>query len=101
MLQVSLYHRNVARQQQQMAAWMQKRRQENAARRAAGEEALPEEDQAQFKPLPEPSALDAYLVTSQVANYCDLLGGAAEKAMAKLFLVQGLQRATSGQGPAL
>lgn len=76
-----------------MAAWLQKRRQENIARRAAGEEALPEEDPTLFKPIPEPSALDQYLVTNQIALYSDSLGAAAEKAMAKLYLVQGLQKA--------
>eukprot|EP00878_Enallax_costatus_P017419 GHUV01018293.1.p1 GENE.GHUV01018293.1~~GHUV01018293.1.p1 ORF type:complete len:270 (+),score=109.91 GHUV01018293.1:634-1443(+) len=90
---VSMYHRNVARQQQQMAAWLQKRKQENIARRAAGEEALPEEDPALFKPIPEPAALDQYLVTNQIASYCDMLGAAAEKGMAKLYMVQGLQKA--------
>ncbi|KAF8058059.1 TIF3H1 [Scenedesmus sp. PABB004] len=92
---VSMYHRNSARQQQQIAAWLQKRRQENIARRAAGEEALPEEDPVLFKPIPEPSALDTYLATSQIAGYCDLLSGAAEKGMAKLYLVQGLQKAAA------
>eukprot|EP00879_Flechtneria_rotunda_P006685 GHRR01007025.1.p1 GENE.GHRR01007025.1~~GHRR01007025.1.p1 ORF type:complete len:333 (+),score=130.07 GHRR01007025.1:296-1294(+) len=90
---VSMYHRNIARQQQQMAAWLQKRKQENIARRAAGEEALPEEDPNLFKPIPEPSALDQYLVANQIAAYCDTLGAAAEKGMSKLYLVQGLQKA--------
>eukprot|EP00879_Flechtneria_rotunda_P028360 GHRR01030463.1.p2 GENE.GHRR01030463.1~~GHRR01030463.1.p2 ORF type:complete len:110 (-),score=52.73 GHRR01030463.1:1078-1407(-) len=92
-VQVSMYHRNIARQQQQMAAWLQKRKQENIARRAAGEEALPEEDPNLFKPIPEPSALDQYLVANQIAAYCDTLGAAAEKGMSKLYLVQGLQKA--------
>lgn len=35
-------------------------------RRANGEELLPEEDPTLFKPTPEPSLLDNYLVTSQV-----------------------------------
>jgi hypothetical protein len=39
LLQVAMYHKNLARQQQQQAAWLIKRRQENAARRAAGEAA--------------------------------------------------------------
>lgn len=93
--QVSMYHRNVARQQQQMATWLQKRKQENMARRAAGEEPLPEEDPQQFKPIPEPPALDQYLVTNQIASYCDLLGATAEKCMSKMYLVQGLQRAAA------
>jgi hypothetical protein len=92
-LQVSMYHRNVARQQQQMAAWLQKRKQENMARRAAGEEPLPEEDPAMFKPIPEPPALDQYLITNQIASYCDLLGATAEKGVSKMYLVQGLQNA--------
>jgi len=90
-----MYHRNVARQQQQMATWLQKRKQENMARRAAGEEPLPEEDPQQFKPIPEPPALDQYLVTNQIASYCDLLGATAEKGMSKMYLVQGLQRAAA------
>ncbi len=63
--QVSFYHRNLARQQQQVAQWLQKRRQENAQRRLAGEEALPEEDPVLFKPPPEPSPLDGFLIVSQ------------------------------------
>lgn len=66
--QVSFYHRNVARQQQQQQQWLQKRRQENAARRLAGEEPLPEEDPALFKPIPEPSPLDVYLINNQVCQ---------------------------------
>lgn len=34
--QVTMYHKNVARQAQQQASWLAKRRQENQARRAAG-----------------------------------------------------------------
>ena len=68
MLQVSFYHRNVARQQQQQQQWLQKRRQENATRRLAGEEPLPEEDPALFKPIPEPSPLDVYLINNQVCK---------------------------------
>jgi len=64
--QVSFYHRNVARQQQQIQQWLQKRRQENATRRLAGEEALPEEDPVLFKPIPEPSPLDGFLINNQV-----------------------------------
>lgn len=94
-VQVSMYHRNMARQQQQMAAWLQKRKQENMARRAAGEEPLPEEDPQMFKPIPEPPALDQYLITNQIASHCDLLGSTSEKVMAKLYLMQGMQRAAA------
>ncbi len=65
---MSFYHRNLARQQQQVAQWLQKRRQENAQRRLAGEEALPEEDPVLFKPPPEPSPLDGFLIVSQAGS---------------------------------
>lgn len=68
MAQVSFYHRNLARQQQQAAQWLQKRRQENAQRRLAGEEPLPEEDPVLFKPPPEPSPLDGFLIVSQARS---------------------------------
>ena len=52
-------------------------RAENAARKAAGEEPLPEEDPANpiFKPVPEPSRLDSFLITNQMANYCNQING--------------------------
>lgn len=64
--QVAYYHRAVARQQQQQQQWLQKRRQENAQRRLAGEEPLPEEDPVLFKPVPEPSPLEGFLINNQV-----------------------------------
>ncbi|KAK9810290.1 hypothetical protein WJX72_008134 [[Myrmecia] bisecta] len=89
---VSYYHRNVARQQQQQAQWLQKRRQENAQRRATGEEPLPEEDPVQFKPIPEPGALENYLITNQIANYCGSLSSFSAQSLQKLQLMEGLQR---------
>jgi len=55
-------------------------RTENMARKAAGEEPRPEEDPSNpiFKPLPEPSRLDSYLITNQVANYCYQINGYVE-----------------------
>lgn len=52
-------------------------RTENAARRSSGEELLPEEDPNNpiFKTLPEPSRLDSYLITNQIANYCSQVNG--------------------------
>nr|GEU95031.1 eukaryotic translation initiation factor 3 subunit H [Tanacetum cinerariifolium] len=66
------YYRNLSRQQAQQQTWLQKRRSENMSRKAAGEEPLPEEDPSNpiFKPLPEPSRLDSFLITNQVSNYC-------------------------------
>jgi hypothetical protein len=52
-------------------------RQENIARKNAGEEPLPEEDPSNpiFKPLPEPSRLEGYLVTNQISSYCNHING--------------------------
>ncbi|KAE8658416.1 Eukaryotic translation initiation factor 3 subunit H [Hibiscus syriacus] len=50
---------------------------ENMARKAAGEEPLPEEDPTNpiFKPIPEPSRLESFLITNQIANYCNQING--------------------------
>lgn len=47
------------------------------ARKASGEEPLPEEDPSNpaFKPIPEPSRLDSFLITNQIANYCNQING--------------------------
>lgn len=52
-------------------------RAENMARKTAGEEPLPEEDPSNpiFKPIPEPSRLDSFLITNQVSNYCNQING--------------------------
>ncbi len=88
---VTNHHKNVARQAQAMASWLQKRRQENQARRAAGEELLPEEDPQQFKPTPELSLLDNYLITNQLSTYCDQLNLASTQALQKLYVFEAFQ----------
>ncbi|KAG2488874.1 hypothetical protein HYH03_012669 [Edaphochlamys debaryana] len=90
---VTMYHKNVARQQQLFSAWLAKRRQENAQRAQDGQEPLPEEDPAQFRPIAEPSMLDNYLVTNQISTYCDQINLAASEAIQKLFLMEGMQKA--------
>lgn len=90
---VTTYHKNVARQAQLMASWLQKRRQENQARRAAGDELLPEEDPNLFKPVPEVSLLDNYLVTSQMSTYCDQLNIAAAQSLQKLYVFDAFANA--------
>ncbi|XP_078434665.1 translation initiation factor 3 subunit H1 [Wolffia australiana] len=86
------YHRNLSRQQAQQQAWLQKRRTENMARKAAGEEPLPEEDAANplFKPLPEPSRLETYLITNQISNYCNQINGVVGQNLSKLYLTKAL-----------
>ncbi len=73
--------------------WLQKRRLENAGRRAAGEDPLPEEDLQQFRPIPEPSQLDSFLLSSQIGLYCDQLTTYASTGLEKLHLMDGLQQA--------
>jgi translation initiation factor 3 subunit H len=82
------YYRNLSRQQVQQQSWLQKRRAENAARRLSGEELLPEEDPSNpiFKTLPEPSRLDSYLITNQIANYCGQVNGYCCSSCLKLRL---------------
>ncbi|XP_031477765.1 eukaryotic translation initiation factor 3 subunit H-like [Nymphaea colorata] len=86
------YYRNVSRQQSQQQAWLQKRRAENMARKAAGEEPLPEEDPSNpiFKPLPEPSRLDSFLITNQISNYCSQINGSAGQSLNKFYLMEAL-----------
>ncbi|CAN6901702.1 unnamed protein product, partial [Brassica oleracea] len=71
------YYLNLSRQQAQQQAWLQKRRTENMARKSAGEEPLPEEDPSNpiFKPIPEPSRLESFLITNQVSNFCGQING--------------------------
>uniref|UniRef100_A0A5B6Z2S2 Eukaryotic translation initiation factor 3 subunit H n=1 Tax=Davidia involucrata TaxID=16924 RepID=A0A5B6Z2S2_DAVIN len=86
------YYRNLSRQQAQQQAWLQKRRAENMARKAAGEEPLPEEDPSNpvFKPIPEPSRLDSFLITNQIANYCNQINGVAGQSFSRLHLMKAL-----------
>ncbi|KAG6408366.1 hypothetical protein SASPL_131371 [Salvia splendens] len=88
------YYRNLSRQEAQKQAWLQKRRAENAARKNAGEEPLPEEDPTNplFKPIPEPSRLDSFLITNQIANYCNQINGYSIK-----LLQVGLSLLVAGQ----
>lgn len=57
------------------------------SRRAAGEDPLPEEDPSNpvFKPVPEPSRLDGFLVTNQISNYCNQINGYVREDATLLF----------------
>ncbi|KAL7124328.1 hypothetical protein ABFS83_14G041100 [Erythranthe nasuta] len=86
------YYRNLSRQQAQQQAWLQKRRAENMARKTSGEEPLPEEDPSNpiFKPIPEPSRLDSFLITNQIANYSNQINGVAGQSFSRLYLMKAL-----------
>ncbi|KAF4383469.1 hypothetical protein G4B88_000169 [Cannabis sativa] len=90
--QFQFYYRSLSRQQSQQQAWLQKRRAENAARKASGEDPLPEEDAANpiFKPLPEPSRLESFLITNQISNYCNQINGVAGQSFNRLYLMKAL-----------
>eukprot|EP00244_Chara_vulgaris_P009815 TRINITY_DN429_c1_g1_i1.p1 TRINITY_DN429_c1_g1~~TRINITY_DN429_c1_g1_i1.p1 ORF type:complete len:355 (+),score=68.83 TRINITY_DN429_c1_g1_i1:309-1373(+) len=90
---IQYYQRSVGRQQAQQAAWLQRRRAENAARKAAGEEPLPEEDPNNpiFKPIPEPSRLDGFLITNQISNYCGQITQFAGQSLGKVYLMDALK----------
>lgn len=90
---ISHHHRAVARQAAQMAQWLARRRQENTARRAAGEEPLPEEDATAFRPIPEPSQLETYLVNNQLANFADQVHAAATQSLERFYVMEALQKA--------
>ncbi|CAN6454259.1 unnamed protein product [Victoria cruziana] len=89
-----MYYRNLSRQQAQQQAWLQKRRADNMARKAAGEEPLPEEDPSNpiFKPFPEPSRLDSFLLTNQISNYCNQIDGVAGQSFNKFYLMEALHK---------
>ncbi|CAA7020773.1 unnamed protein product [Microthlaspi erraticum] len=86
------YYRNLSRQQAQQQAWLQKRRSENMSRKSAGEEPLPEEDPSNpiFKPIPEPSRLESFLITNQVSNFCGQINGVAGQNFSRLYLTKAL-----------
>jgi len=87
-----IYQRNLQRQQTQRTAWLQKRRSDNAQRKVNGEEPLPEDDPANpiFKPIPEPSRLEALLTTNQISSYCTDINHFSGNGFTKLFLNQHL-----------
>ncbi|KAK1281889.1 Eukaryotic translation initiation factor 3 subunit H [Acorus calamus] len=86
------YYRNLSRQQTQQQTWLQQRRIDNNARKAAGEEPLPEEDPSNpiFKPIPEPSRLDSFLITNQISNYCNQINGVVGQSLSRSYLMKAL-----------
>ncbi|CAK9170625.1 unnamed protein product [Ilex paraguariensis] len=68
-------------------------RAENMARKATGEDPLPEEDPSNlvFKPIPEPSRLDSFLITNQISTYCNQINGVAGQSFSRLYLMKALQ----------
>ncbi len=89
------YQRQVARQKQAQQSYIQKRATDNEIRSMTGKEPLPEEDLSKnplFKPIPKPSRLETYLVSNQIAHYCEQVQGASTAALNKLYMVEALHR---------
>ncbi|KAF2589588.1 hypothetical protein F2Q70_00041881 [Brassica cretica] len=65
---------------------------ENSLAKSAGEEPLPEEDPSNpiFKPIPEPSRLESFLITNQVSNFCGQINGVAGQNFSRLYLTKAL-----------
>jgi translation initiation factor 3 subunit H len=65
---------------------------ENAQRQQRGEPPLPLDDGGQaLRPPPEPSRLEALLVSQQIDAYCRQVNQFAGQAFSKLFLTSSLQ----------
>jgi len=87
--QVSQYHRMSARHELQHQQWLQKRKQENAQRRAVGEDPLSEED-PNYTPLTEPSRMESFLISNQIANFSDKIATAGGQNLQKLCVMDSL-----------
>ena len=88
------YERQSQRQKAEQQRWIQKRREENKLRRDSGEAPLPEEDPTNpiFKPVPQPSRLEALLISNQIDQYCKQINRHAGQSFTKLFLAGSLQK---------
>jgi translation initiation factor 3 subunit H len=87
--QVSQYHRMSARHELQHQQWLQKRKQENAQRRAVGEDPLSEED-PNYTPLTEPSRMESFLISNQIANFSDKIATTGGQNLQKLCVMDSL-----------
>jgi len=88
------YERQSQRQKAEQQRWIQKRKEENKLRRDGGEAPLPEEDATNpiFKPIPQPSRLEALLISHQIDNYCKQINTHASQSFTKLFLAGSLHK---------
>jgi translation initiation factor 3 subunit H len=88
------YHqRVVARQKASQQAFLNRQKDERARREAEGLEALPEADLSKnplFKDNKQPSRMETYLVSNQIAHYCEQINASANQALQKLYVVESL-----------
>lgn len=93
--------RQIQRQKQQQATYLAKKDQDNASRKQSGQDELPSEDLSKnslFKPIAQPSRLETFIISNQIANYCDQLGSEGALEFNKLFVAQGLAKASQKLG---
>ncbi|EOD30958.1 hypothetical protein EMIHUDRAFT_352743 [Emiliania huxleyi CCMP1516] len=86
------YERNTQRQKAAQAAYLQKKKAEKAAKLLKGEEVADEDTSSNplFKPIPQPSRLEALLIANQMQSYCQQINAFSGQSFAKLFLLQSL-----------
>lgn len=87
--------RQIARLKVQQQTFITNRAQENDIRVKSGQEALPDEDllkNAVFKPIPQPSRLETFVISNHMSNYCDQISLESSLAFNKLYVAEGLAK---------
>lgn len=86
------YLKNAQQNKQKRMKWLQERKATNRERKKSGLELLPEDDSAlDLKTQPEPSRLNALLVTKQISSYCDQINSYMTNSKIKLDVARTLQ----------
>ena len=77
---------------QKRMKWIQERKATNRERKKSGLELLPEDDSGlDVKTQPEPSRLNALLVTKQISSYCDQINSYMTNSKIKLDVARTFQ----------
>jgi translation initiation factor 3 subunit H len=87
------YQRQVTRQKANIKTHQDKRKIESDARVASGLPPLTNEDTSKnsiYKPINRPSRLDTYLISNQIAHYCEQINSSSSQAFQKLYVAEAL-----------
>lgn len=89
--------RQIARQKQQQTTYQNKKQQENESRKKMGQDEVIEDlsKNPLFKPIVQPSRLETFIISNQIANYCDQLGAEGSLEFNKIYTAQGLAKAAA------
>lgn len=86
------YLREAQQNKQKRMKFLQERRAKNRDRKKSGMELLPEDDsELDLKSIPEPSRLNALLVTKQISSYCDQINSYMANSKIKLDVARRFQ----------